>query len=203
MCIRDRRQGRALATELQSGAKTCADLTREEFDHIGEFVMGRMVGSIADHEAMNTRMTAVMGSEAEARMHGLLGARFAACATSNGNSTGAYGPMMGSGSRSWSQGDWSAMMGDRGWGSMMRSGAWTQMMGSPRDWNWMTGSRWRHMSTADWSAVEQRMLGTTTPRHSSSGWDVRDLVLLAVALGLAAGLLGLLLARGPQSRVRA
>ena len=46
------------------------------------FVMGRMIGSTFAHEAMNARMTAVLGTQAESHTHHLLGARFVGCASS-------------------------------------------------------------------------------------------------------------------------
>lgn len=197
--------GRALAQQVQSGRRSCDSLSADDLDHIGEFVMGRMIGSTTTHEAMNARMIAVIGAESESRTHQVLGARFAGCTTST-RSGGAYGPMMGgqgmmgSGAGGWSQGDWSTMMGAGGWGSMMRSRAWTQMMGNSADWSWMTGSNWKTMTAADWQAIQQRLLGTTTARPTNSAWHTRDVVLLGLAVALAAGLIGLLLARGPRHR---
>ena len=202
----EQQAGRALAQQVQSGKRSCDSLSAEDLDHIGEFVMGRMIGSTAAHEAMNARMTAVMGAGAESRMHQVLGARFVGCTTNAGNATdnGAYGSMMDNDSGSWSQGDWGTMMNNGGWGSMMRSGAWSQMMGNAGDWNWMTGSRWQHMTASDWQAVQQRLLGTSTTRNANgSGLSTLDVVLIALAAALAAGLLVLLLARRPRRRAHA
>ena len=90
----EQQTGRALAQQVQSGQRSCDSLSAEDLDHIGEFVMGRMIGSTTTHEAMNARMIAVVGAQAESRMHQVLGARFAGCTTSTRNDTGAYGPMM-------------------------------------------------------------------------------------------------------------
>lgn len=155
-----------------------------------------MIGSTSAHEAMNGRMAAVLGSEAEARMHQVLGARFVGC-----TGPGGQGMMdSGSGLRAWSQDDWSAMMGPGGWGSMMGTGAWTQMMGNASDWSWMTGARWRAMSAADWQTVQQRLLGNASGQGTDSGWHARDVVLLLLVVALAAGLVGLLLVRRPWRR---
>ncbi len=202
----EQQAGRALARQVQSGQRSCDSLSADDLDHIGEFVMGRMIGSTRTHEAMNARMIAVIGAKAESRMHQVLGARFAGCTTSARNDTGAYGPMMGgqdmmgSGARGWSQGDWNTMMGAGGWDSMMRTGDWAQMMGNRGDWSWMTGSNWQHMTAADWQTVQQRLLGTTTTPTTNSGWHTRDIVVLALAVALAAGLIGLLLAWRPWHR---
>jgi hypothetical protein len=139
----EQQAGRALAQQVQSGKRSCDSLSADDLDHIGEFVMARMIGSTPVHEAMNARMSAVI-APAESRMHRVLGARFVGCTASTRNAGGAYGPMMGghgmmgSGAGGWSQGDSNTMMGPGGWGSMMRSGAWTQMMGASADWSWMT-----------------------------------------------------------------
>ena len=196
--VDEQQAGQALAQQVQSGQRSCDSLSANDLDHIGEFVMGRMIGSTAAHEAMNGRMTAVLGATAESRMHQVLGARFVGCASGNTSNNNGHGPMMGGGSGAWSQGDWSTMMGG-GWGSMMRSGSWSQMMDSAGDWRWMTGSRWQHMSAADWKTVQHRLLGTTTTRNTdASGLSTLDVVLIALAAALAAGLLGLLLARRPR-----
>lgn len=159
----EQQAGRALAQQVRSGQRSCDSLSADDRDHIGEFVMGRMIGSTATHEAMNARMTAVMGAGAESQMHQVLGARWVGCATADGGNQ-AHGPMMG------------------GAGGL----------------SWMTGSRWQHMSTSDWKVVQHRMLGTTMPHHGGGGLSMLDVVLIALAAALGAGLLWLLLARRPR-----
>ena len=88
----EQRQGQDLVAQLQAKTKTCRDLSAEDFDHIGEYVMGRALGSIAAHRAMNDRMTAMMGSQAEGRIHQLLGARYVNCtAPAGAGNTNNYG----------------------------------------------------------------------------------------------------------------
>ncbi len=210
----EQQAGQKLADQVQSGQRTCKSLSTEDLDHIGEFVMGRMIGSTSAHEAMNARMVAVMGSQAESRMHQVLGARFVGCAnagTSSGTRTTAPGSMMdggqgmmGSGSQSggqarqWDRGDWGTMMGGQGnWGPMMNSATWSAMMGSQGDWNWMRGSAWKNMSTSDWHNVQQRLLGTAGNPSQHSGWDTRDTILLIAAIILGAGLIAVLVAWHP------
>lgn len=108
----EQQQGRTLLQQLQSGAKSCDDLSDEDLDHIGEYVMWRAVGSTRTHEALNARMTAMMGDQAERGMHEAMGARAAGCSTS-----AAAGPGM--------------MMGASG-SSWMMGGAWRHM--SQQDW---------------------------------------------------------------------
>lgn len=72
----EQRQGQQLITQLQAGAKTCGDLSADDLDHVGEYVMYSTVGSTGLHQAMNDRMTAMMGEPDESRMHQLLGQRY-------------------------------------------------------------------------------------------------------------------------------
>jgi hypothetical protein len=71
----EQRQGQNLIAQLQSGAKTCRDLSADDLDHIGEYAMFRALESISLHQTMNDRMTAMLGEQGESRMHQLLGAR--------------------------------------------------------------------------------------------------------------------------------
>ncbi len=168
----EQRQGQALAAQLQSGAKSCNELSAEDFDHIGEYVMGHFLGSIAAHEAMNERMRLMMGDQAEGRMHQLMGARFAGCAVP-GSAGGSYGPMMG-------QGMMGGSYGNGGWGSMMGS----------HDWSWMMGGAWRNMSRQDWQRLELQLLGTTRiSHHGMSGWAIAAIALATVLLIAALAIL--------------
>ena len=156
----EQRQGAAMVAQLQSGAKSCGDLSGEDFDHIGEYVMGRALGSTSAHAAMNERMTLMLGERREQRMHQLMGARFAGCATTSG----AGGSVMGPGMMGGSYGDW---------GSMMRSG----------DWSWMMGGNWRTMSRQDWQRPQRQWMGTSAASSGHGGWS--PWAIAAVALGAA------------------
>jgi hypothetical protein len=65
----EQRQGQQLIGQLQAGTKTCRDLSADDFDHIGEYAMYRALGSTSLHQAMNDRMTQMMGEQGESRMH--------------------------------------------------------------------------------------------------------------------------------------
>lgn len=86
-------QGGQLLQRLQSGATTCKSLSTTDFDHVGEYVMERMLGSAGTHEAMNRQMSAMMGASGETQAHVYMGQRFAGCATSKAPT--AFGAMMG------------------------------------------------------------------------------------------------------------
>ncbi len=89
----EQRQGQALAAQLQSGAKTCNDLSSEDLDHVGEYVMGRALGSTAAHQAMNDRMSLMVSDQTEGRLHQPMGGRFAGCAAPAGTTIGSCGYM--------------------------------------------------------------------------------------------------------------
>lgn len=155
----EQRQGAKLSAQLRSGAKTCTQLSNEDFDHIGEYVMGRALGSTQLHEAMNQRMSTMMGQQAEQRMHELMGRRFSGCDQGQASRVG----MMDSG-----------MMGGTGggWARMMRSG----------DWGWMMNGAWQGMSRADWQQLESRLLGSGV---SSGSGGLSATAIIAIALGAA------------------
>ena len=150
-------QGRALTAELRSGAKTCGDLSADDFEHIGEYVMGRALGSTSTHQAMNDRMRQFMGDQGEERMHQLMGERYAGCTRAGA----AIGPGMMRGSS-----------GEAGWGSMMSSG----------DWSWMAGSAWRGMTRQDWQRVQRQWMGAGISARGHHGW--RSAAIVALVLGV-------------------
>jgi hypothetical protein len=159
----EQRQGQELITQLQAGTKTCGDLSADDFDHIGEYVMYRAVGSTSLHQAMNDRMTAMMGEPGESRMHQLLGQRYTGCSTSASGTAG-YGSMMAPGMMggSYGPGGFSGMMGSGGW-------------------SWMVGGAWQNMTRQDWQHLQQRLLGTNASAASHDGWS--PLAIIAIALG--------------------
>lgn len=89
----EEQQGAQLLRNLQAGKASCASLSTTNFERIGEYVMGRMLGSSAAHDAMNRQMAAMMGSGGETQAHVFMGQRFAGCAT--GRAPVAFGAMMG------------------------------------------------------------------------------------------------------------
>ncbi|HLH64618.1 MAG TPA: hypothetical protein VKV27_02865 [Solirubrobacteraceae bacterium] len=157
--------GQTVAARLQSGQASCQSLSNSDFEHLGEYVMDRMAGSRATHEAMNARMDTMMGSANADRMHQALGRRYADCPTTSSSDAGMMtGGMMGAGST-----------GAGGWGAMMGSG-----------YAWMRNGAWQHMSRADWQHTGSYMMGNGWMMHPSSGWStgaVLGAILAALALG--------------------
>lgn len=89
----EQQQGTRLLRSLQAGKQKCQQLSRDQFDAIGESVMGRMLGSTARHEAMNQQIRTTTGASGEAQAHVIMGQRFTGCAT--GAAPAAFGSMMG------------------------------------------------------------------------------------------------------------
>lgn len=154
----EQRDGRAIAGQVRSGATSCDDLTREGLDHVGEYVMWRMLGSTSAHRAMNERMTAMLGATGEARMHQAMGARFLDCTTGAATGIGAVAPMMGGGMMG------GAMMGGAGYG-------------------WMTDGTWRHMSRGQWRHMMSSWSNTHHDRHHTWG-ALLTILLISGAIGL-------------------
>lgn len=159
----EQQQGQDLIAQLGAGTRTCGDLSAEDFDHIGEYVMYRAAGSTNVHQAINDRMTAMMGEGGETRMHQLLGQRLVGCNTGGRAGTSVPGGM-GPG-----------MMGGSG-----VSGGWGAMMGSG-DWSWMMSGAW-HMTRQDWQRLEQRLLGADAVATNRGGWGL--LAIIGVTLGV-------------------
>lgn len=121
----EEQQGAQLLKDKDAGKVSCGALSTPDFERIGEFVMGRMLGTSATHDAMNRQMTLMMGRTGETQAHVFMGRRFAGCATGDGpTSFGAMMGMMGAGMMG-------SAYGGGGSGAMMGSGAsgGGQMMG--------------------------------------------------------------------------
>ncbi|MDD5040922.1 MAG: hypothetical protein PHX87_02095 [Candidatus Peribacteraceae bacterium] len=70
-------QGKALYDKLQAKQITCADLSDDDFDLLGDYFMGLRAG--AAHEQVDTFMQQMMGEEAEKQMHIIMGRRLSGC----------------------------------------------------------------------------------------------------------------------------
>jgi len=88
----DEQAGQDLYNRLQSKQITCDKLTDNDFEKLGEFYMGRMVGD--SHDAMNQMMVQQMGETGERQMHIVMGKRLSGCDT-NAQYASATGSMMG------------------------------------------------------------------------------------------------------------
>ncbi|MBK5220004.1 MAG: SHOCT domain-containing protein [Thermoleophilia bacterium] len=94
----EEQEGSKILRELESGKLQCNDAGAEDFERVGEYVMGRMLGSTNSHEAMDGAMSRMMGSDSEPQIHEAMGRRFAGCGGGQlpsdfGRMTGAFNAM--------------------------------------------------------------------------------------------------------------
>jgi hypothetical protein len=166
--------GAAIARQLQAETTSCSKLSDTDFEHLGEYVMERMVGSRAAHAAMNQRMASMMGTAAEERMHQLMGRRYASC----GAATAGAGGMMG---------------GARG----VAAGVGGAAMMSSGDLSWMRNGNWQHMSRTQWRDVQRSWMGSAMMSGGHHGWSVGGVLAVVVGGALLGGLVAYLAVRRP------
>lgn len=165
-------QGAQVLQQLQAGKTTCTKLTTTDFDHVGEYVMERMLGSASLHQAMNQRMTTMMGASGETRAHVYMGQRFSGCATGGAAPAGV-----------------GAMMGFTGAGAMMGGVAGTPAAG-------IAGTQ--VPTTGVWTATTGGMMGYRDRHHDR--WS-GGAVVMAIFMGLLlVVLLAALIAWRPWAR---
>ena len=94
-------EGKALWDKLQSKQTTCAALTDDNFDKLGDYFMGLMMGG--NHASMNESMKERIGDAGETQMHIAMGKRLSGCdpAAAYPSQGSSFVPMMG----------WSSMHG--------------------------------------------------------------------------------------------
>jgi len=86
-------QGAALLAQVQNGHTSCSKLSSSDLVLMGEYDMGRIMGSTAAYNAMNGQMQATIGASGEQLAYRFMGERLGGCATGNGPV--AFGTMMG------------------------------------------------------------------------------------------------------------
>lgn len=75
----DGAQGGRILRSIEGGQRNCGDLKTADFEQVGEYVMGRMIGSVPAHQSMNETMRTMVGPSGERSMHVALGQRFTDC----------------------------------------------------------------------------------------------------------------------------
>jgi hypothetical protein len=122
-------QGAALLAQVQSGKTSCSKLSSANLALMGEYDMGRIMGSTATYNAMNSQMLAIAGASGEQSAYRFMGERLGGCATGNGPV--AFGTMMGmmgtsemgaSYGSAYPGGAYSSSMMGRGYGSGQTAG---------------------------------------------------------------------------------
>ncbi len=88
-------EGQKLLLSIQSNTKACKDLSQDNFEKIGDYIMKQQVGSSEKHVVMDANMEQMMGKDNNVQMHILLGKNAAGCASfSDATITGTTMPMM-------------------------------------------------------------------------------------------------------------
>lgn len=154
--------GFAILQKLQTSETSCAKLSQNEFELLGEYFMDQMMGD--SHEAMNAALQQRLGQSGEEAMHIAMGERFSGCNSSAATPVNRSGffPMM-------------QMMGGTftpaGWAGRTMMGGWELASGwTAIDWLWMLvwylvivmiialGVRWlvntRHLHLSHRSSLE-------------------------------------------------
>lgn len=90
---KDEAEGKVVWDKLQNKQVTCKDLKDDDFDVLGDFFMGNMMGG--SHDSMNQRMAQQLGDDGEKLMHIAMGKRLSGCDTNSIMSMMGYGGMMG------------------------------------------------------------------------------------------------------------
>lgn len=74
---REEAEGKAVWEKLQAKTLNCKDLSDDNFETLGEYFMGTMLG--VSHEAMNTMMIQMIGEDGEKQTHIVIGKRMSNC----------------------------------------------------------------------------------------------------------------------------
>jgi hypothetical protein len=86
-------QGAALLARVQNGHTSCSKLSSSDLELMGEYDMGRIMGSTAAYNTMNAQMQATIGANGKQLAYRFMGERLGGCAAGNGPV--AFGTMMG------------------------------------------------------------------------------------------------------------
>jgi putative membrane protein len=89
----EEQEGARIVRAVDSSQRSCGSLSNTELERVGDYAMGRMLGSTQAHEQMDSLMQRMMGQSATERMHVVMGRRFSRCG--GGSTPGGFGGMMG------------------------------------------------------------------------------------------------------------
>ncbi len=128
---------------------TCEELTESDFELIGEYLMGQMMGT--RHDAMNTQLEVMLGKEGEEAMHATMAKRLTGCeltaawpATANPGTMGIMNMMMGG----WSPPH--SFLGFSGTNEYGEPSAWSYMRGGIASIAILLFAAWGIASFAKW-----------------------------------------------------
>lgn len=84
--------GKSLLDQLNKGKTTCQTLVDADFEKIGEYFMGQVIGETSKHIAMDNSMKSMIGEQGEEQMHIAWGKRGSGC-----DNNSSFLPRMGGG----------------------------------------------------------------------------------------------------------
>ncbi len=119
----DQTKGKQIWEELQAKKLQCNSLISDNYELLGEYFMGQMIGDTQRHALMNSMMQNMMGKNGEEQMHIVLGKRGSGCFSNLAVPSNTPSFMIGMMNNVYTNGGGvKNMMGNWGWGSMM---GWT------------------------------------------------------------------------------
>lgn len=165
--LQEEASGKAIFDKLQASTTSCSNLSDGDFELLGDYFMGRMMGNA--HSTMDALMTQRLGTDTNRLMHVALGKRLSSCdATAAFPSQGAgFLPMMGM------MGDWSSLNNNyqpNSFTSMMGNYSWPMMSGYYGGFGWVFMILWWALiiigivMLARWASGSSRMSGHTRER---------------------------------------
>lgn len=74
--VSEQQQGATVLSEIHAGKLKAQSLTGTQYEHVGQYPMGRALGSTQTYEAMDSLMDRMMGQSASGQMYRYLGERY-------------------------------------------------------------------------------------------------------------------------------
>lgn len=81
LALTEEQQGARIVNAIHAGKLSARHLSTTQYERVGEYVMGRGIGSPRVHERMNAMMETMMGQAATDQMHVYLGRRYLGVST--------------------------------------------------------------------------------------------------------------------------
>jgi hypothetical protein len=172
----EQQEGTQVLSAIHKGKLKGTSLSSSQYEHVGEYLMGRALGSTAAHERMNSLADQMMGSAAVEEMHIYLGERYLGKSTPQVSRR--YAPMYG-------------LIG------MMTGYRGTSIAGMMSGY---LNSQSQSQSTGGYTTGGGMMgYGTGSPANSSSGWPTGAIVAVAILAALLLAGTIVLVVRRPRS----
>jgi len=86
----EQQQGAQVLSEVQAGKLQGTRVTSTQYQHVGQYLMGRALGSAQRYEAMDALMDRVMGQSVSDRMYQYMGERYLGKSVPPNSSYGPY-----------------------------------------------------------------------------------------------------------------